>query len=398
MLVLVKFFLFFSWFISFSVFNIDSIGWGLQVSWLLGVVIVSASMALWWFRPRLALVESSPVYYIFFTMFTFTVIAFSARLFGIVFLPPDVDASRVLFHSVYLLFYFFIFLSLHRVFVLHSDRRQVFFKWLFVYPFVFISIWGTYQWISTFDTIPYVWIFNNNVSTGFTYYRFMHDHRTASIFPEPSEYSYYLCLLGPLLWANFRKKIPEHTGGLLAKTSIFLWFTQAFFVNSLTFVVGAVFVMFSVLRLIEKVRLFLLIPAMVLSGLMFLSVFVSTGAWTRVLAAVSGLDSSVLVRFTVATDALELASLSPIFGYGYGIIRGIDGVTFLLACFGFFGFFIIILLFLNLLYRLKCRAPIAYFASLIPFFAGALVSNNIFGHIFFWTILAYFVTFRRSLS
>jgi hypothetical protein len=244
-------------------------------------------------------------------------------------------------------------------------------------------LWGIYQWITTFDIIPYLKIFNNNLSTGFTYLRFKDAHRTSSIFPEPSEYAYYLSFIMPFIWYQYKHKSILFSSlnrlfvvfiyiisiVLCRSMSLFLIlpilvifvgndYIKMSIIKIITFFIGIIFI-FCVLFYVEKDR--------------FFDVFI-------------GNDSSSLIRLYAFIEGINLFISSPLIGSGFGAIRGLDLLSFLLATTGIIGtitFFITI----------KKLKPVSYVNAL--FLKGlycmiivTLISNPIIDQIFFWIILA----------
>jgi hypothetical protein len=390
--------LFFSFFISFALFNFESVNWGLQASWFFWLFFIFV------YTPNfilskisvfsfLMLSNTGRVIYIIFTILLITVLSWVLQNLGAIqYENMDGDnsgMSRSIIHSIYLLFYFVVFMYCRHFFACNKKLIRHFYKYLCIYPFVFISLWGGYQVLSTYGFVKYIDILNNNLSTGFTYLRFVDSNRSSSVFPEPSEYSYYLFFMLPIIF-SLRRLDYENVGRLWYFSLIILLLSQLFFSRSIALIFGLPISIYVLLRVVfnrpvsRAIFYFIfLVP--------FVAIFFLGALGERVITVFSGDDGSALDRLQGFFQAIELFISSPIFGLGFGFTRGMDLFSFLLASVGFLG---VLILFFHF-YKLLSGPVITYHAnvlrwSIILLFATSSLSNNILDHIFIWVILAYY--------
>ncbi len=390
--------LFFSFFISFALINFESFNWGLQASWFFWLIfIVLYTPNLVWSRTSIfvffKLNNTRYVIYIFLSILFITVISWVLQHLGAI-LTPIIDddnsgISRSIAHTIYIVFYFMVFIYCRHFFLCNEKLIRPFFKLLYLYPFVVISLWGGYQALSTYGLVGYSDILNNNLSTGFTYLRFVDSNRSSSVFPEPSEYSYYLFFMLPIIF-SLRKLRNEGLSRHWYFLLIFLLLSQLFFSRSIALVFGLPISLYVLLRVVFHrglsktiIYLLFLVP--------FATIFFLGALGDRVISVFSGDDGSALDRLQGFSQAIELFISSPFFGFGFGFTRGMDLISFLLASTGFLGSFILFLQF----YKLLAGPAITYRAnvlrwSVILLFATSSLSNNILDHIFIWVILAYY--------
>lgn len=391
---IVKATLFLAYFISFAAVNFEDSSWGFQVSWLVAGAFCLGSL------PRLALNMHRWRHFrdkrfcwglrALLVIFGITALAWALAFAGVTELPSDGESMtrRSLGHVGYLLFYATVFVCLYGFLRERPAEYWTFFRWGTFYPFLFISVWGIYQFLSTFDWIEYATLFNNSLSTGFTYERFKDDHRVSSIFPEPSEYSYYLALMTPLVWAAVRRKLPSEASGgrwlLLA-----LLITQVLTVRSLSFVVALPVIAYVITRHVEGIRgpVVLVWLAIAMTALLL---GVGIGLAPRLGEVASGGDGSAIERYLGLVEALDLWLRSPVVGFGYGIVRGLDALSFLLASLGLLGSLLLVLALSRYLAAVTQQASPILSGALLSMAAGFVTSNNVFSHIFFWTVLALF--------
>ena len=381
-----RFTLFFSWFISFAILNFPSMGWGLQTSWFFGLIfIISRLINILYTELK---IRSNPsfnsVLLVLFLIVSFTTVAVIARVLELTKTSIDVDPFRTIFHTVYILFYVLLCILLFDMLSKRNVPESFMVNWFIINPFLFISVWGAYQFVATYEFIPYYRIFNNNVSTGFTWDRFYFDHRVASVFAEPSEYSYYLAAVAPFIYAACRRKLPRGPGNFHSRVLANLWISQALVVKSLTFVVALPFIFYFCAVYIEKVRVRTLILISPFLIVLMLPIFVISGMSARVLSAATGADLSTLERIGGFVQALSLFHDSPVFGFGYGVIRGLDLISFALASFGAVGSFFLVLGMYKYLSSLSINRSGTWIAGFICLFAASITSNNVLGHLFFW--------------
>jgi hypothetical protein len=323
------------------------------------------------------------------SIFVLTGIAWGCALANITKLQDPVMLRRSMGHTGYLMFY-----SVTAICIFHFLRRFEkrywdYFLWFFIYPFLFISVWGIYQNLATYDLLPYWDGFNNSLSTGFTWFRFKHDHRISSIFPEPSEYSYYLAMMTPICWAVFRGKLPLPLGKQMRWAILILLVTQIVMIKSLSFFVALPMIALVVVRWIEHtkgVRTFLWL----VSGLGILGVIAGIGFAGRLAATTAGEDGSTIARYLELLESINLFLHSPVFGFGYGIVRGMDAISFMLASFGLIGFVVLAWCLKKFINLVGQESSLVFSGALLCLITGCALSNNVLDNIFIWIILAFF--------
>lgn len=387
--------LFSCWFISTALYNIEALEWGLQVGWAIGLIYIPFRfMQLPFSGFRFCRKKFYPLVSIVFTVILCTVGAWSFLWLGYIELP-DVDFFyRSFSHTVYIFFYLLVLLSVYSAIVCDSKNYWSYFSFLFLYPFCFIAIWGCYQFLSTYDFFEYAKVFNNNLSTGFTYDRFKDSHRVSSVFPEPSEYSYYLALMGPMIWASFRGSFPVVKSSFFRWSLLTLWISQALMVKSLSFAIALPVIAFACVRHVEGIYGFRAVLKMFSMGVVLCGVIYFV-LFDRISEAAAGSDGSSLDRWVGFVEAIDLFYRSPVFGFGYGIIRGLDAISFSLACFGIVGSLTLWLA----VFRF-CKSvgdgvdPIAK-GALLSMIIAAILSNNFFDHLFLWVLFAFLAASPR---
>ena len=126
-------------------------------------------------------------------------------------------------------------------------------------------------------------------------------------------------------------------------------------------------------------------------------VFVYMHYGQRLRDVISGIDSSMLIRIRGLYEGFALFVASPITGFGYGVIRGLDLFSFLLACFGIIGTFLLLLC----MHKLKQTAKNneiskLFYHGLISMIIVAMISNPILEYIMVWIILAIIIFFGKK--
>ena len=381
--------IFFSFFSSFSVLNIPSAEWGLQMSWFLALLI----FILYPFAARGKYRFPQNGNFKLITGYFFGIIGLTLIAWLLLYLKVidtgDFEVEELMKrskpHLIYLIFDYLVYF--HIVCFLnnqedHSKTIRVF----ITYTFYFITIWGFYQWLTTFDLFPYTRIFNNNASTGFTYLRFVADHRSSSVFPEPSEYAYFLGFMLSFVFVQwwYRKEktfVYSHHPWLMMS----VWLAAVAVCQSMS-----LFVVLPFMFLYIYSRYVRLTPMVIIGGsfglLLLLGgiVFIEFDRISQILA---GQDGSVLIRFEAFVSSYELFLSSPIVGVGFGAIRGLDLLGFLLSTTGLVG----AVWFAFLIFRMKAYTDLnlVFIQGLKAMLIVTLISNPIMDHIFLWVIFAF---------
>lgn len=109
----------------------------------------------------------------------------------------------------------------------------------------------------------------------------------------------------------------------------------------------------------------------------------------RISETAAGDDGSVLVRFAGLLEALDLFMRSPVVGFGYGVVRGLDALSFTLASFGLVGTLALWVALQRFLRQVRLRATPILSSALLCLIAGCILSNNVFDHIFIWVLVAF---------
>jgi hypothetical protein len=388
--------LFFAFFNSFAIINFDDFNWGLLWSWFLSLIFINLYFYKSFIFSKKIIYDYRNTYVlkIFGIIFLSSTISWLMQWLGLILIPRDYDISinRSFGHVGYIFFYFLVYICIYSYLKNNNNKYFIYYKWFFIYPFIFISFWGIYQNLSTYGFFNYVDIFNNSVSTGFTYERFKEDHRVSSVFPEPSEYSYYLALMTPIVWAYFRN-IPFKSNFYIRSILLILLISQIYMIKSLSYFVAFPIIFWVIIRYIENLKGLRLFGAIFLAGSVSI-ILVSLTMLSRLELVSSGSDGSIDDRFLGILQSIELFLRSPLIGFGYGISRGIDQLFFLLASVGLIGIFFIS----KFLYKLLSNEDVPVFlkGSTLAMFASCLTSNNIFGFLFFWIYLAFLTTFPKN--
>lgn len=383
---LFRIFFFFVFFISFSVINVPAIQWGLQMSWALALVLFFLYPL--FRRDAVVLTVNRNIRIVsiyFFSIILLTVISWISQKLGyVVFEDAGALFSRSLSHTVYLIFEYCVFI-LVSIYLQNSKFHDKDVRAFITYPFYFIIIWGFYQWLSTFDIVPYLEIFNNNASTGFTYLRFKDHHRCSSVFPEPSEFAYYLAFIMPFVVYQYFK-YREHP--VFSKHHILmaiLFFAGVVMCGSMAFfAVFPILLIYTVRRYIKltptKLVAILFGGVVILGGVLYLSA-------GRLADVGSGEDGSTISRFLGLMEAVDLFIASPIVGAGFGAIRGMDLLSFILGTTGILGLISFVWLVFSL--RVQAQTNKLFFQGLRCVVIVTMISNPVIDFMFFWIVLAF---------
>lgn len=411
--------LFFSFFSSFAICNISSLDWGFQFSWAL-LCIFSLLEILFFFTKPYFFKEKK---YIKLLTSLLCLSLLVITVFDWIYLqinPSDISynginsnfkaiyksnnlLNRSFFHTCYIVFLnltsFFVFQHLNNL----SQTRRIglISKYFITLPFFFIGVWGIYQWLTTYGLFPYCKLFNNSISTGFTYLRFMGDHRTSSIFPEPSEYAYFLGWYLPLVISFFSRGTNFFTFKQNRKNRYFLLFfylLQVGLCRSFSY-----FAIFPVILFItiycadipsrtKFIYKFLYLIILILGICAAMILF-----GERFNAIISGTDGSMLVRLSVFYDGIVLFLNRKLLGYGYGCIRGMDLLSATLAFFGIIGV-VIIIIFLVLLNKFSKKNKYSHllFVGYICFLLTGCISNPLYEFLPFWIIPIFIEVLSKS--
>ncbi len=158
-------------------------------------------------------------------------------------------------------------------------------------------------------------------------------------------------------------------------------------IKSLSFFLAAPIVALACVRGVEgkkglKTATWLLIVSFLIVGMAFI------GLSARIGEAAAGDDGSTMVRYLGLLDALDLFERSPLIGFGYGVIRGLDAFSFTIASFGIVGTVALWFAIWRFLRKLRQRASPILAGAVICMIAGCIFSNNVFDHLFIWIMLA----------
>lgn len=383
-------FLFFCFFISFAVINFPSSQWGLQMSWALGIImlfmfplIIGCKFCIGdWHNFKL-------ISFFFILLVINSLISWILQYKGLI-VFKELDRvellSRSFPHCIYLTYEYLLYIFLV-AFLSKKSRQHIAINWFIVYPFYIITIYGVYQWLTTFNIVPYTEIFNNNASTGFTYLRFKAEHRSCSVFPEPSEYAYYLGFLLPFILSPYYNKNKDDVPVFFKQTkiSLLLYVFAVFSTGSMSLfaVLPIIFMIVarSFIKLSTKFYFYIIGICFVILG----AILALQG--DRIIEMMTGNDGSAITRLKAFEDTLNLFIGSPIIGGGFGAVRGLDLLSFLLGTTGIIGTGY----FLFMIYKIKSKTYTnkIFKCGLICMIIVALMSNPIIDHTFFWPILAF---------
>lgn len=378
---------FFVFFVSFCIINIPSIDWGLQTSWFIAILIFLFYPLYKKGKIKFVITTNFRVVSIYFTVVVLcTILSVISQKIGFIHFE-DIDSSellsRCITHTIYLVFEYILYIYIY----IYIQNKYVYLdslKYFIVYPFFFITLWGIYQWITTFDVVPYLDIFNNSLSTKFTYLRFKEAHRTASVFPEPSEYAYFLAFMLP-----FAAKLYYDRKNVLfirhSKLFIGLLILSIILCRSMSLFIVLPFILIYVLRDYLKLKIthvvilvFILLVSIV--GVIYLES-------DRLMDVMRGDDGSAIIRYDAFIETISLFQESPLIGAGFGAVRGLDLLSFLLGTTGIIG----TIAFWKMIFSLRTYTELngLFLKGLKCMIVVALISNPIIDLTFFWPILAF---------
>jgi hypothetical protein len=387
--ILFRLLLFFSFFSSFAVINVPSADWGLQMSWFIGLIIFVLYPITKRFKFRLQINRNFRlVTGFFFITLLITLLSWACQATGIIVLK-DIDSnllSRSLPHTIYLTFDYLVYLFL--VMYLQGQKyhdKEI--RAFITHAFYFIILWGIYQWLTTYGILPYIKIFNNNYSTGFTYLRFAWEHRSSSVFPEPSEYAYFIAFMCPFVLCQWfkRKENPSPPFSKHLYLMITLWVIAVLTCKSMALFLMIPFIFLYVISCNRKITTKFLIESFV--GIFIIAGIILFTQTSRIANLVAGDDGSALIRLTSFIESYQLFLDSPVIGAGFGSVRGLDLLGFILGTMGIVG----LLVFLRLIFKLRADTPLnsVFIQGLKCVLIVAMISNPILDHLFFWVILAF---------
>ena len=374
---------FFCFFESFAIINfgnlsINSIsGFGLQFSWFIGSILLCLNIAILLKGNKIRIKEiySSVVWEFYITLVVITILDYffigfmydkTIEIDGIL-EKYSFDFSIYKSRSYVHLLYIVIIVMISRSVISLSKKMCVddFYtlvkRWLITYPFIFICIWGIYQWITTFDIVPYVDIFNNSISTGFTYLRFKAEHRECSVFPEPSEYAFYLGFYLPLVFSFMIGKCNVFSIKMSLKNRIMiggLYISQCILCGSFSLYVAFPIMLLLTINCIAlkgKSKLKFNVIYLIVILMAFAVILLRFG--DRVHSILAGTDLSALVRYNAFLRGIDLFNLNIYTGLGYGGFRAMDLTSGTLAYFGLVGT-ISFMIFVWRLYKLSSKANV----------------------------------------
>lgn len=408
LLQLCKAILFFMFFESFAVYNFVFAGneFGLQFSWFLSLIFSFLFFVYKLNHGKLGLQKIRHTSELFFVLFVASflgqiwilcqkdmLIEISGSIRNLVLYTANMQI-RSLTHTIYIVFLFFAS-ALIGVFLLeclsYQELLRIVKKYAITAPYFFIGIWGIYQWLSTYNVVPYFTIFNNSISTGFTYERFRYSHRTSSVFPEPSEYTYFLGLYFPIVISYVFGK----TNLFSLKKTVFnkllvlgFYLFQTFIIQSFSLYVAIPFLIIIAVNksdMNKKGKLIFNILFLIFVGLFIGALFVLyTERFQRIL---SGTDASFLVRFNYIILGMNMFRKSPLFGMGYGFYRAMDLVSGTFSYFGLMGVAALIVFVFRMNKKAK-KDPHSnvLFTGYMCFLVTGCVGNSLFEILPFWLI------------
>lgn len=361
--------------------------WGLQVSWFIAILIfvlypfykLGRTKITWTYNFKL--VTTYFLLILINTIISLLLINENILVFKEVEIIDIVGRSST--HIIYVVFEYIMFLYIY-IYLYNSKKHISDLKYFIFFPALFITIWGIYQWLTTFDLFPYIDIFNNSLSTKFTYLRFKAAHRTASVFPEPSEYAYFLAFMLPFAFMSIRngKKLPYIC---YPKLFSYLILGSVVLCQSMSLYCVMPLLILYILRGYIKFTLKKILTLFVISSL-----FISTIAFIaldRISAIFAGDDGSAITRFDAFVETMDLFTNSPIIGVGFGAVRGLDLLSFLLGTTGIIGTIAFIYMVCKL--RPYSEANMLFIDGFRCMIIVALISNPIIDLTFFWPILAF---------
>ncbi|MBQ9263676.1 MAG: O-antigen ligase family protein [Clostridia bacterium] len=412
--------LFFMFFVDFSVISVNAgtNGFGLQMPWFLCMVfVVYYVFSLVRDERKLRIKFSKSIItklFIFFIAVTIIDLIYDRFIYPRAVVMDTAFTingmiDRAIPHTIYLIYIYFSCAFIANFLTTFSDYDDVLYyvrRYAITWAFFFITIWGIYQFLTTFGLIPYIRIFNNNPSEGFTYERFRNAHRTSSVFAEPSEYGYYLCFMTPIVVSfvmnrtNLFTLRPTKLNKIIVVGLLFsqILLTQAFSIYVVLPLV--LLISFNMLDIKKRTKVIIDIIFAILAVLAvsFIAVLIARfGAiGARIEAILNGSDSSVAERFRVLLLGLSIMRGNPLLGMGYGTFRAMDLFSGMLAYFGILG----MLVFLWFLWRLHVVAKEDRFTNLLfwgycSYLLAGCAGNSLFEFMSFWMIPFFIIILSR---
>jgi len=245
---------------------------------------------------------------------------------------------------------------------------------------------GIYVFLATYSLVPVDSILHNNLSLGYTFDRFKGDHRTASVFAEPSHYATYIAFLLPIYYAYFKKKIKIVSYSYRLPLFI-LYVAQIIMIKSMSFYLVLPIILIISYYTVNEKRINLKNFFYILSATTLAVVIIATFMFSRINEMIIGQDGSFIIRFNTFLNSIDLFLSSPIIGVGYGAIRGIDSFSTLLATIGILGF-ITFIFFLKKIHKDLNRFQKLIYVGFICMFITTLPADGMMDYLYFWIIIS----------
>jgi len=387
---LVNSILFFSFFICLSVFNINTVTWGLQLSWFLGIIFIILMSLSIVIKSNITITKKFKYYLLLVTYFivsTFVSLFLVSQNFLNLsenFISNEI-MTRSFTHFIYLIFNWIVAIHMY-IYFQHTQNFNYILKYFISYPSIVIMLIGVYGYLATFGLVPVDTFLHNNLSLGYTFERFKSSHRTASIFAEPSHYGAYLAFLLPIMYAYYKKKIKLFPF-LYRIPILILYISQIILIKSMSFylVLPIIFLIsyFFVNNKEFKVKYLLFISPIII----ILTLFIFVLMQSRISLLLSGEDGSFVVRFGMFLHSIELFQASPLIGVGYGAIRGVDSLSTLLATIGLMGVIVFVLFIKKLNSKLNSLQKLIYI-GFITMLIDSLVADGMTDFLHFWIMIS----------
>jgi len=390
MKILIRFILFFSFFVSLAVFNLQSVSWGLQLSWFLSIIFLIIFTLILIKRNKIIVTKKLKYFSLFIIYFIISTITSLIMLkFSIIDISKDVSSSdlinRSITHSIYLIFNFLVSIYIY-IYFQHKQSIQDIVKYFIFYPSLVIMLIGIYVFLATYSLVPVDSILHNNLSLGYTFDRFKGDHRTASVFAEPSHYATYIAFLLPIYYAYFKKKIKIVSYSYRLPLFI-LYVAQIIMIKSMSFYLVLPIILIISYYTVNEKRINLKNFFYILSATTLAVVIIATFMFSRINEMIIGQDGSFIIRFNTFLNSIDLFLSSPIIGVGYGAIRGIDSFSTLLATIGILGF-ITFIFFLKKIHKDLNRFQKLIYVGFICMFITTLPADGMMDYLYFWIIIS----------
>jgi hypothetical protein len=387
-----RLFLFFVFFVSFCIININAIDWGLQVSWFLGLILLVLYPLVFVYNHKIILTRNFRIVTIFFFIIIFiTILSWILQAAGLIYFGDTIEKndlfSRSFSHTIYFTFEYLLFIIL-TIYMQYCTNHIHEIKSFVIYPFFFIALWGIYQWFTTFDVLPYLKIFNNSLSTKFTYLRFKGEHRTSSVFPEPSEYAYFLAFVIPFAIECYFHYKDTNTLCRRRYGFIFLLLLSILLCQSMSLFIVIPIIGIYILRNYIKLSFGKIIIIFLLCIIVLGCLFIFKQ--DRFLNILRGTDGSAFTRFNSFFETITLIRYSPFIGAGFGAIRGLDLFSFMLSTTGLIGTIAFIWMIIKI--KPETRINLIFVRGFKCMLIVALISNPILDLTFFWIVLAFICT------